>query len=116
MIKRLFLLAALAGVLSVSAQNGTLGVRLVDRVTREPVVGAVAELRSPADRPPLCCLLYRITVIRAMHKKSCDLCATFRQFPVKKKWRPTAGFGIMNMSGIFAFLRNAIKPRLGLRG
>ena len=49
MIKRLFLLAALAGVWSVSAQNGTLHLRLVDRVTREPVVGAVAELRSQAD-------------------------------------------------------------------
>ena len=34
---------------SVSAQNGTLHLRLVDRVTREPVVGAVAELRSQAD-------------------------------------------------------------------
>ena len=49
MIKRLFLLAALTGVWSVSAQNGTLHLRLVDRVTREPVVGAVAELRSQAD-------------------------------------------------------------------
>lgn len=45
MTKRFFLLAALAGVWSVSAQNGTLHLRLVDRVTREPVVGAVAELR-----------------------------------------------------------------------
>ncbi len=49
MTKRFFLLAALAGVWSVSAQNGTLHLRLVDRVTREPVVGAVAELRSQAD-------------------------------------------------------------------
>lgn len=49
MTKRFFLLAALAGVWSVSAQNGTLHLRLVDRITREPVVGAVAELRSQAD-------------------------------------------------------------------
>lgn len=48
-VKRTLLLFALLSVWSVSAQNGTLHLRLVDRVTREPVVGAVAELRSQAD-------------------------------------------------------------------
>lgn len=43
------LMLALAGVGSVSAQSGTLRLRLVDSNGREPVVGAVVELRSQAD-------------------------------------------------------------------
>lgn len=55
MVRFLLSLLALAGVWDVSAQSGTLRLRLVDRDGREPVVGAVVELRSQADttRAPL---------------------------------------------------------------
>ena len=98
MIKRLFLLAALTGVWSVSAQNGTLHLRLVDRVTREPVVGAVAELRSQADtaRTPFyaasdidgVALLQRVPAgawrLRGTSRASCGLRAGK---PISERWR-----------------------------
>lgn len=56
MRRLLLLLTALTGAWHVPAQNdGTLRLRLVDSERREPVVGAVAELRLPNDtlRAPL---------------------------------------------------------------